>query len=697
MSESPAERFRRLAAQAPASEASSEPTRAISPAEPDEVKTPGAEEPPLAEAAPELTRPYPPAPDSATEPTPQAKAALAPPAAVRPIKMKRVRPPRPPRARGRGCSGCLLRSLLGLGFVVTALVFAVAAYGLYKYYEIAATLPSVENLTERASQFETTRIYDRDGNPLYEIIDPNAGRRTYVPINRISPYLIAATLATEDKNYYSHPGFDPTAIVRAFLQNYQAGGISSGASTITQQLARLLLFGPTERTERSYMRKVREALLAAELTRRYSKDVVLELYINEIYYGNLAYGIQAAAETYFHTSAESLTLAQASFLAGLPQAPSVYDIYANRDATLARQRQVLVLMVQASQEMGCFALSGQSAPLCITPEEATAAALEMENYQFIAPSVPMEFPHWVGYIRQLLEVQYDPQTIYRAGFQVYTTLDPRLQVAAQEIVRNQVQSLADKNISGGALVAIRPATGEILAMVGSPDFYQGTAGQVNMAIRPRQPGSSIKPLTYVAAFEKGWTPATIIWDVPSEFPPSGNANDPRPPYKPVNYDDRFHGPLSARMALANSFNVPAVKTLDFVGIFDNPATPQEEGLVAFAKRLGVTSLTRDDYGLSLTLGGGEVSPLEMAGAFAVFANGGRRVPPVAISRILTYDGHLVYEYQPPSGEQVVRPEHAFLISSILSDNAARASFGTNSALNLPFQVAAKTGTTNDSR
>ncbi len=697
MSESPAERFRRLAAQAPASDTSSEPTPAISPDEGEELKTPGHDEPSLVEEGPELTQPAPPSPDSAAEPTPQAKAAMAPPA-VRPIRMKRVRPPRPRRARGRGCSGCLLRSLLVFGFVATALLFTAAAYGLYKYYEIAATLPSVENLTERASQFETTRIYDRDGNPLYEIIDPNAGRRTYVPLNRMSPYLIAATLATEDKNYYSHPGFDPTAIVRAFLQNYQAGGISSGASTITQQLARLLLFGPSERNERSYMRKVREALLAAELTRRYTKDVILELYINEIYYGNLAYGIQAAAETYFHTSAESLTLAQASFLAGLPQAPSVYDIYSNRDATLARQRQVLVLMVQASQEMNCFALSHLSAPLCITPEEATSAALEMENYEFVAPSVPMEFPHWVGYIRQLLEAQYDPQTIYRAGFQVYTTLDPRLQVAAQEIVRNQVQSLADKNISGGALVAIRPATGEILAMVGSPDFYSGTAGQVNMAIRPRQPGSSIKPLTYVAAFEKGWTPATIIWDVPSEFPPSGNPNDPRPPYKPVNYDDRFHGPLSARMALANSFNVPAVKTLDFVGIYDDPATSQEEGLIAFAKRLGVTSLTRDDYGLALTLGGGEVSPLEMAGAFAVFANGGRRVPPVAITRILTYDGHLVFEYQPPSGEQVVRPEHAFLISSILSDNAARAtSFGPNSALNLPFQVAAKTGTTNDFR
>ena len=694
MSESPAERFRRLAAQAPTSEVASSTTQAVPHSEAEQTEAPA--EPELEK--PDSTQPSPSAPTEMIEPTPEAKAAVMRPAAIPPIKMKKLRPPRPPRARGRGCGGCLVRGLLAAGFFGIVLLFAEAAYGLYKYYEIAATLPSVENLTERASQFETTRIYDRDGNPLYEILDPNAGRRTYVPLNRMSPYLIAATVATEDKSYYSHPGFDPSAIVRAFLQNYQAGGIASGASTITQQLARLLLFTSDERTERSYMRKVREALLAVELTRRYSKDVVLELYINEIYYGNLSYGIEAAAQTYFHTSAQSLTLAQASFLAGLPQAPSVYDIYSNREATLERQRQVLVLMVQASQEMGCFVLSGASTPLCITPEDATAAALETENFEFVAPSVPMEFPHWVGYVRQLLEAQYDPQVIYRAGFQVYTTLDPRLQVAAQEIVRNQVQALADRSITGGALVAIRPATGEILAMVGSPDFYEGPAGQVNMAIRPRQPGSSIKPLTYVAAFEKGWTPATIIWDVPSEFPPSGNPGDPRPPYKPANYDDKFHGPQSVRSALANSFNVPAVKTLDFVRIYDDPATPLEEGLVAFAKRLGVTSLNRDDFGLALTLGGGEVSPLEMTAAFAVFANGGRRVAPVAITRILTYDGHLVYEYQTPAGEQLVRPEHAFLISSILSDNAARAPmFGASSVLNLPFQVAAKTGTTNDFR
>jgi membrane peptidoglycan carboxypeptidase len=219
-----------------------------------------------------------------------------------------------------------------------------------------------------------------------------------------------------------------------------------------------------------------------------------------------------------------------------------------------------------------------------------------------------------------------------------------------------------------------------------------------MAVNPRQPGSSIKPLTYLAAFEKGWTPATLVWDVFSEFPPSGDPNDPRDPYIPVNYDERYHGPVTVRSALANSYNIPAVKALQFVGIYDNPNTPEENGVIAFARRLGISTLTRNDYGLSLTLGGGETTLLEMTGAYAVMANGGRLISPVAISRIEDSRGDLVYQYSPPAGEQVIRPEHAFLISSIMSDNQARTpAFGPNSVLNLPFQAASKTGTTNDFR
>ncbi len=609
-------------------------------------------------------------------------------------------PPRPGRLAGlRGLSGCLVRmGILGI-FLLLALVIAVASFAIFQYYSVAATLPSVDDLQGRAAQFETTRILDRNGNLLYEILDPQAGRRTYVPLDRISPFVVAATIATEDSQFYTNPGYDPLAIARAAWENFQVGGPATGASTITQQVARNLLLDPEERAQRSGFRKVREVLLAAEINRRYTKEEILELYLNQVYFGNLAYGIEAAAQSYFNIPAERLNLAQASFLIGLIQAPSVYDIFTNREITLARQRQVLTLMVLTSEEQGCIFVSNAPQPICVSPEAAGIAAAEMETYEFRPPDVQIRYPHWVTYVRSQLEQLYDPQTIYRSGFTVHTTLDPTLQDRAQEILRAQVESLADRRVSTGALIALEPASGEILAMVGSADFdNEEIDGQVNMAIRPRQPGSSFKPLTYTAAFEMGWTPGTLIWDVPSEFPPSGNPNDPRPPYEPVNYDERFHGPVTVRSALANSYNVPAVKTLDFVGIYDDPNTPQEDGLVAFARRMGITTLTRDDYGLALTLGGGDVTLLELTAAYAIFANGGVRIPPVAITRIVDHTGETVYEYQRPTGEQVIRPEHAALITSILSDNEARTpAFGPNSLLNLPFRVAAKTGTTNDFR
>jgi penicillin-binding protein 1C len=590
--------------------------------------------------------------------------------------------------------------------VLVAALFAVVLLGLcggsilvYMYFDIARDLPDVAQLREKTSQFETTRILDRNGNTLYEILDPNAGRRTYVPLSRISPYLVAATIATEDRNFYSHPGFDVWAIFRAFWQNYQSGETVSGASTITQQLARAKLFEPEEAGRRTYQRKIREAVLAAEITRRYSKDEILELYLNEIYYGNLAYGIEAAATTYFGTTAGTLTLGQAAFLAGLPQAPAVYDVHTNPELAFKRQEDVLVLMYEASQQDGCIFVSNSPQRICLDPVAAAQAANEVKAFNFRSPDVQMRHPHWVTYIRYLLEAQYDPQVIYRSGFSVYTTLDPGLQSEAERVIRQQVDSLADRHVTDGALVAIRPATGEILAMVGSADFNnEAISGQVNMAISPRQPGSAIKPLTYIAAFEKGWTPATLLWDVPSEFSPSGLPDPYSQPYIPVNYDGRFHGPVTVRTALANSLNIPAVKVLDFVEVYDNPNSPETDGLLSFAQRVGLTTLNKPDYGLSLTLGGGEVTLLELTNVYATLANGGRRLPPVAITRILDHAGNLVYQHQAPPGEQVVRPEHAYLISSILSDNEARIPmFGQNSALNLPFPAAAKTGTTNDFR
>jgi penicillin-binding protein 1C len=607
-------------------------------------------------------------------------------------------------AQGRGgWAGCLWRVFVNgliaafFGFLVVVIILT------YGYWSIARTLPPVGDLKQRASQFETTRVYDARGNLLYEIVDPQAGRRTHVPLNKISPDLIAATIATEDKNFYAHPGFDPLGILRAIIQNLQSGETVSGASTITQQLVRALVLTPEERGQRTALRKIREIILAAEIERTYSKDDILELYLNEVYYGNLAYGVEAAAETYFSKPASDLNLAEASFLAGLPQSPAVYDVYTNREAVVGlngRQWQVVSLML----ELGCIPVSTRTEPVCITADDATNAILEINNRQFTPPKTDARFPHWVNYVRQTLEDQYGAQTIYRSGFNVFTTLDPDLQTLAEQAVAEQVAALADRNVTNGALVALRPTTGEIVAMVGSDDYDDPKDGQINMALRPRQPGSSIKPLTYALSFEKGWTPATLIWDVPTEFPDGAN-----PPYKPVNYDGRFHGPTLVRYALANSYNIPAVKTLQFVGIYG------EGAFIPFAERFGITTFTRQDYGLALTLGGGEVSPLQLTGAYAALANGGRRVFPVAILKITDQSGKAICQQpltpsdlksDPPAcqtppdhwGDPVVSAETAFLISDILSDNAARTpAFGPNSVLRLSFPAAAKTGTTNDFR
>jgi len=615
-------------------------------------------------------------------------------------------PPQPPQGGGNWLQrfssaprSCLTWSLIALILTSILFIFSLLSFLAYQYYTIATNLPPVDDLQARASQFETTRLYDRNGNLIYEIIDPNAGRRTYVRLDEISPYLVAATLATEDKDFYNNPGFDLFGILRAMVQNYTAGGTVSGASTVTQQLARILLLSSEERYERTVQRKAREIVLAAEITRKYSKDEILELYLNEIFYGNLAYGIEAAAETYFNTTADQLDLAQASFLAGLPQAPAVHDIFSNRDGTLLRHKDVLNLMYQLSEEENCIEVSNSDVPVCVTLNDAVAAAQYIEGYTFNPRTFNLPFPHWINYIRVLLEEKYDAQTIYRSGFRVYTTLDPDLQNYAQQSVRQQVEALAEKKATDGALVAIRPQTGEILAMVGSADFFNDAiAGQVNMTLAPRQPGSSIKPLTYTAAFEKGWTPSTLIWDVASEFPPSGEESDTRDPYKPVNYDGKFHGPVLVRTALGSSYNVPAVKTLDFVGIYDDPETSQKDGFINFASKMGITTLTRNDYGLSLTLGGGDVTLLEMTGAYAIYANNGNRIPPHAITRIEDHFGNLVYEYETPAASQVISAEHAYLITDILADNDARKpAFGANSVLRLPFKAAVKTGTTNDYR
>lgn len=563
--------------------------------------------------------------------------------------------------------GCLWRTIIIAAIGAFVLIVLTTSVSLLGYAYLAQQLPSPEALKARQYKFRTTSIYDRNGNLLWEINDPNFGRRTDVPLYDISPDLRKATIATEDRNFYLNVGVDPIAVARAIYYNVTEGSIVSGASTITQQLARNVLLPPDERTEQSLKRKVKEAVLAVELNRQYSKNEILETYLNQIYYGNRAYGIEAASETYFGKHARDLTLSEAAMLAGLPQSPAVYDPYTNPDGAKARQRVVLDLMVEAGD---------------ITPAEADAAFAE--ELQFRDQNLAMAAPHFVTYVRSELERFYPADLIYQAGLRVETTLDQRLQSIAEEEVANQINALAGKNVTNGALVAIDPKTGQILAMVGSKDFRdENISGQVNMAITPRQPGSSIKPVVYLAAFEKGWTPATLIMDVPVEYPDGAGGI-----YKPTNYDLKFHGPVTVRTALANSYNIPAVKALEFVGI---------DSMKEMAQRLGITTLTRNDYGLALALGAGEVPLLQMVGAYQAIDNQGIAIKPYAIARVLDAQGR---DITPPHAEprRAIRADHAYLMTNILADNQARTpTFGPNSALVLSRPAAAKTGTTNDFR
>ncbi|MBC7265271.1 MAG: PBP1A family penicillin-binding protein [Chloroflexi bacterium] len=555
-----------------------------------------------------------------------------------------------------------LRGLL-LSLVITlllALLVTIAGLGVYVYF--AMSLPPPEELSLRAARFANTKIYDREGRLLYEIFDPTGGRRTVVPLQDIPLYLRQATIATEDATFYSNPGFNPFSILRAAWQNITEREIVSGASGITQQLVKNLFLSP----EVTLSRKIKEAVLAAEITRRYPKDTILEIYLNQIYYGNLAYGVEAAAETYFGKPVSELTLAEAALLAGIPQSPAIYDPYTNPEGAKARQAVVLDLMAKEGY---------------ITRAQADAALAEELHY---APQTfPIRAPHFVMYVRELLEQKYGTEMLYRGGLKVYTTLDSRMQELAEGAVRDQIAALADQHATNAALVALEPGSGQILAIVGSVDFFSKEIdGQVNMTLRPRQPGSAIKPITYAAALEKGWTAATMIMDVKGEFPDGAN-----PPYVPENFDKKEHGAVLVRDALANSHNICAVRTLQFVGL---------PSMLEMAYRLGITTLNRPDYGLALTLGAGEVTLLQLSAAYAALANGGHRVEPIAILRIEDANGNVLEEARTVAGEQVLDPRIAYILTSILSDDAARApTFGANSVLKLSRPAAAKTGTTND--
>ncbi len=550
-----------------------------------------------------------------------------------------------------------------------AIAFAVVVYGpplaLLGLLLLAPPLPPAHSYTLD----DSTKIFDRQGRVLYEVTLPREGTHTYVPLEEMPASLRQATIAVEDRSFYSNPGFDVLALGRALVQNLRAGEVVAGGSTITQQLVRNLYLSPEERSSRSLWRKARETVLAFRLTRHLSKDEILELYLNQIYYGNLAYGVEAAAQTYFGKSARDLDLAEASLLAGLPQSPAAYDPLTNLETAKNRQETVLSLMAQAGY---------------ISEEEAQAALAE--PLRFGERAFPIEAPHFVVYVRELLEEKLGAEVVEGGGLRVYTSLDLSMQTTAESIVRRQVAALRENKASNGALVALDADTGQILAMVGSADYFdEESDGAVNMALAPRQPGSSIKPITYAVALGRGYTAASPIPDVRTSFlTRSGEL------YVPNNYDATFHGLVSLRYALASSYNVPAVRVMQEVGV---------DTVLRLAHDLGITTLGDvDRYDLSLTLGGGEVRLLDLTAAYAAFAAGGLRREPVAILRVEDSAGKVLYEWKPPPDQRVLSPQVAYLITDILSDNGARSpSFGEDSPLRLSRPAAAKTGTTTDFR
>jgi membrane peptidoglycan carboxypeptidase len=595
-----------------------------------------------------------------------------------------------------------------LGCVTTIVLVLVVAVGIgfATYNSLTAELiPRLESIKGRTT-FETSRLYDRNGKILYEFF--GTGRRTKVSLTNISKQLIGGTISIEDKTFFTNPGVDWLGIARAAFRSASAGEVVGGGSTISQQVIKQVVLTEQERAtdmQSKLRRKVLELVMAQELSRQYSKAEILELYLNEIYYGNLAYGIEAAANTYFKTSADKLTLPQAALLAGMPQLPSVYDPYLyitnntlpgvtlgngwlnpnyQLDADLAptKWRQIAVLRQMVDNNY-------------VTEAEAVDAI--QQDLVFAGQAVPINAPHFVFYVRNQLEELYGPQ-FATLGYAIYTTIDLELQQTAQTLAAERIDSLKERNIHNAAVVVLQPNTGQVLAMVGSVDYnrsettttegYEGNVldGQVNVTTNLRQPGSALKPFTYISAMEQGMTPASILWDVKKTFPSMGTDR-----YEPKNYNGKWNGPVRMRQSVANSLNMPAIEALKYAGIGNT---------IDLFQRAGITSLKRGEgfYGLALTLGGGEVTPLDLTTAYNTLASNGHYYPPVAILKVVNATGETISQYTPPVTTAVINPELVSIMADMMSDDNARAGiWGTNSKLKLSRPAAVKTGTSNDWR
>lgn len=548
------------------------------------------------------------------------------------------------------------------GFITGATLVVVFVFVPYNIHVFVSQLPHPRLLSQRIIPV-TTQIFDRNGTLLYEIHGDED--RKLVPLENIPTLVQQATIAIEDRQFYSHPGFSLTAIARAARETFVYHR-TQGGSTITQQLIKTALLTP----EISYLRKVREVILAFWTERIYSKDQILEMYFNQVPYGGTAWGIEAASHMYFDKSVSELTLAEAAYIAGLPAAPSLYSPYGTRpDLGRQRQKEVLSRMVEEN---------------FISEDQAQQAFGESLA---IKPNiVDIKAPHFVMYVKELVANTYGERLLNQGGLKIITTLDLPLQEKAQEIVSTTVNALERLRVGNGAVIVTDPKTGDILAMVGSKNYFDPQFGSVNVALSPRQPGSSIKVITYAAALQQGLTARTIIDDTPVSFAIPGQSA-----YAPVNYDGRFHGPVTLRTALANSYNVPAVKVLNRLGV---------KSLVDLGRKMGITTWNDDSrFGLSLTLGGGEVTLLDMATVYGTLANQGKRVDVSPILSITDFSGKVYFEKKESPSTQIIPEAVSFIMSDILSDNQARSpAFGLRSDLFIPEKsVAVKTGTTNDKR
>ena len=548
------------------------------------------------------------------------------------------------------------------------LFFVFFFFFLIFYFLILKGLPSPTKLASPTSFPVSTKIYDRNGKLLYDIyIEKN---RTPVKLSDLPSFIKQATIASEDKDFYKHGGFALRGMVRAVFNTIFRRKLQGG-STITQQLAKNALLTQ----ERTLRRKIREALLTVSIEALYSKDKILEMYLNQIPYGGTAYGIGAASQMYFGKTPDKLTLAEAALLTGLPASPTRYSPFGAHPET-AKQRQEYVLDEMVKDKF-------------ISREEAEEA--KKEELNFVQRGYGIKAPHFVMFVKDQLVEKYGQQQVDQGGLRVYTTLDLEIQEMAQTAVASEVAKLKRENVTNGAALVTNPKTGEILAMVGSKDYFaKDVDGNFNVTTSGlRQPGSAIKPLNYALAFEKRiLTPASLILDIPTCFRVAGQAKL----YCPDNYDNQFHGVAQVRFALGNSYNIPAVKTLALNGL---------ENFIEQAKTMGISTFKDPkNYGLSLTLGGGEVKITDMATAFGVLANGGEKQNLYAIQKVEDYRGKTLEEHKTEEGQRVLSAESCYLVSHILLDNNAReAMFGASSYLivrNHP-EVSVKTGTTNDKR